>query len=326
MKRIAIIGAGLSGLTLAHALKGRAEIAVFEKARGPGGRTATRREGVYRFDHGAPCFTARTPAFLDWLAPLLDTGVVAEWPGAVINLQAGRVTGIRHPSERLLVGVPGMSALAAHLAADIDLRVGTDVAPLDAGAGPYALHSVSGEALGTFDLVVSTAPAHQSRVLFGAAAGGAALPEAAMKPRHALLVALDKPWYQGWIAARVRGGPLRWITIDSSKPGRASDCTTLVAQTRSRWSRLHCDTPAELLAPLLLHALREALPFQLPEPTLVRAHRWRSALVERATRPGPWIAPDGSMAATGDWATTSRIEEVCLAALDLAERLTRGLP
>lgn len=328
MKRIAIIGAGLSGLTLAHALKGRAEITVFERARGPGGRTATRREGLYRFDHGAPCFTARTSAFQDWLAPLLAAGVVAEWPGAVINLQAGRVAGIRHPGERRLVGVPGMSALAAHLATEIDLRVGTDVAPLRAGAGPYALHNVDGEALGTFDLVVSTAPSHQSRALFGAALGEAALdeavlPDAAMKPRHALMVAIDRPWYEGWIAARVRGGPLRWITVDSSKPGRANHVTTLVAHTRSRWSRPHCDTPAELLAPLLLHALRAALPFDLPEPTLVRAHRWRSARVEGAARPGPWIAPDGRLAATGDWATASRVEEVCLAALDLAERLMR---
>lgn len=326
MKRIAIIGAGLSGLTLAHALKGRAEITVFEKARGPGGRTATRREGVYRFDHGAPCFTARTPAFAAWLAPLLAAGVVAEWPGAVINLQGGRVAGIRHHVERLLVGVPGMNALAAHLAGSVNLQVGIDVAPLAAGAGPYPLASVSGEALGTFDRVISTASAHQSRALFGAAAGGEAFPDIRMKPRHALMVALDKPWYQGWIAARVMDGPLRWITVDSSKPGRATETTSLVVQTRSRWSRLHCDTPAELLAPTLLHALQTALPFDLPAPSLVKAHRWRSALADQGHRSGPWIAPDGTLAATGDWAATSRIEEVCLAALDLAERLKKDLP
>ncbi|MDQ0347518.1 NAD(P)/FAD-dependent oxidoreductase [Ancylobacter vacuolatus] len=326
MKRIAIIGAGLSGLTLAHALKGRAEITVFEKARGPGGRTATRREGAYRFDHGAPCFTARTPAFMAWLAPLLAAGVVAEWPGAVSNLQGGRVAGIRHRVERLLVGVPGMNALAAHLAGSVKLQVGIDVAPLAAGAGPHPLASGSGEALGTFDLVISTAPAEQSRALFGAVAGGEAFPDVRMKPRHALMVALDKPWYQGWIAARVMDGPLRWITVDSSKPGRATETTSLVVQTRSRWSRLHCDTPAELLAPTLLHALTAALPFDLPAPALAKAHRWRSALVEQGDRPGPWISPDGTLAATGDWAGTSRIEEVCLAALDLAERLKKDLP
>ncbi|WP_428030000.1 NAD(P)/FAD-dependent oxidoreductase [Ancylobacter sp.] len=325
MKRIAIIGAGISGLTLAHALRGHAEITVFEQARGTGGRTSSRREGRYRFDHGAPCFTVRAPAFADWLAPLLAADVVAEWPGMVVTLHAGRLTGPRYRSERAFVGVPGMNAITGHLAEALDIRVGTQVAPLAFGMAPHALSSVTGERLGMFDLVVSTAPAHQSRSLFGAALRGAGLPEAVMKPRHTLMVAIDRRWEQDWIAARVMDGPLRWIAVDSSKPGRADDVTTLVAQTRSRWSRPLADTPAELLAPLLLHALREALPFDLPLPSLVKAHRWRSALVADTARPGPWIAPDGTLAASGDWATASRIEEVCLAALYLAERLKRGL-
>lgn len=41
MKRIAIIGAGLSGLVLARQLASNADITVFEKARGVGGRMST---------------------------------------------------------------------------------------------------------------------------------------------------------------------------------------------------------------------------------------------------------------------------------------------
>jgi len=42
MPKIAIIGAGLSGLILAHSLKEHANITIFEKARGVGGRMSTR--------------------------------------------------------------------------------------------------------------------------------------------------------------------------------------------------------------------------------------------------------------------------------------------
>ena len=42
MKKIAIIGAGLSGLTAATQLREHAEVTVFEKSRGPGGRMETR--------------------------------------------------------------------------------------------------------------------------------------------------------------------------------------------------------------------------------------------------------------------------------------------
>ena len=59
MKKIAIIGAGISGLTLAHQLKAHADIVVFEKARGVGGRMSTRYGDQFEFDHAAQFFTAR---------------------------------------------------------------------------------------------------------------------------------------------------------------------------------------------------------------------------------------------------------------------------
>ena len=40
---IAIIGAGISGLSLANMLNGIANVKIFEKSRGLGGRIATRR-------------------------------------------------------------------------------------------------------------------------------------------------------------------------------------------------------------------------------------------------------------------------------------------
>ncbi|MEO1360052.1 MAG: FAD-dependent oxidoreductase [Pseudomonadota bacterium] len=50
--KIAIIGAGLAGLTLARKLQAHHSVTVLEKARGPGGRMSTRRAAPYAFDHG----------------------------------------------------------------------------------------------------------------------------------------------------------------------------------------------------------------------------------------------------------------------------------
>ena len=50
--KIAIIGDGLSGLTLAHRLKDFSELTLFEKSRGFGGRMAARRYKNFQFDHG----------------------------------------------------------------------------------------------------------------------------------------------------------------------------------------------------------------------------------------------------------------------------------
>tara|TARA_B100000768_G_C10975732_1_gene247628 strand:- start:126 stop:377 length:252 start_codon:yes stop_codon:yes gene_type:complete len=63
MFNIAVIGAGLSGLTVANTLKEQANITIFEKAASPSGRLSTRRANQYTFDHGCQFFGAKTAAF-----------------------------------------------------------------------------------------------------------------------------------------------------------------------------------------------------------------------------------------------------------------------
>ena len=58
-KRIAIIGAGISGLTLANRLNSTFEVVVLEKSRGIGGRMATRQAEPFAFDHGTLVKTTR---------------------------------------------------------------------------------------------------------------------------------------------------------------------------------------------------------------------------------------------------------------------------
>ena len=52
MKNIAIIGAGMTGLSLAYNLQEH-NITIFDKSWRPGGRVSTRKHDNYLFDHGA---------------------------------------------------------------------------------------------------------------------------------------------------------------------------------------------------------------------------------------------------------------------------------
>ena len=65
---VAVIGAGLAGLSCAQALlQAGHTVHVFDKSRGPSGRMSTRRaedqSGPWQCDHGAQYFTARDAAF-----------------------------------------------------------------------------------------------------------------------------------------------------------------------------------------------------------------------------------------------------------------------
>ena len=84
-KSIAVVGAGIAGLTAARACAAKGHVVtVFDKGRHPGGRVSTRRvpDAALEFDHGAPFFEARSEVFQRQVHDWQGEGVVAEWsPG-----------------------------------------------------------------------------------------------------------------------------------------------------------------------------------------------------------------------------------------------------
>ena len=50
-KKIAVIGAGLAGITFAYIMKEQFNVKIFEKSRGVGGRMSTRKETPFYFHY-----------------------------------------------------------------------------------------------------------------------------------------------------------------------------------------------------------------------------------------------------------------------------------
>ena len=72
-----MIGAGLAGLAAARSLADAGvTVTVFEKSRGVGGRTATRREGLWAFDHGAQYATFRDARLAPWVQSWAEAEVL----------------------------------------------------------------------------------------------------------------------------------------------------------------------------------------------------------------------------------------------------------
>ena len=143
--RVAVVGAGISGLTAASRLaRGGCAVTVYETGRGPGGRTSTRRAGPdgagWQFDHGAQYFSAKDPAFRaiveDWRAE----GLVAEWTGVFGTVDATTGTFVREDPQETKerwVGTPSMNAIAKGLSrrAGISLVTSRRVTSFEGGPG-----------------------------------------------------------------------------------------------------------------------------------------------------------------------------------------------
>ena len=115
--KIAIIGAGISGLTTAINLDKNYELTLFEKSRGAGGRICTRYTDSYNFDHGAQFFTARSPEFKEFLKPLINSGVIDNWQARLIEVGDNVIINRQQWNNDLphYVGVPSKSFIGKYL-------------------------------------------------------------------------------------------------------------------------------------------------------------------------------------------------------------------
>ncbi len=323
MKTVAIVGAGLSGLVVARRLRAVAEVRLFEKSRGPGGRIATRYADEFEFDHGAQFFTARTPAFQEFLTPLIVDNVVANWTPAFAELDRDRVTSIRpwggdYPHY---VGAPRMNRIGKALSADLDIDFEITVAAIERHGRQWTLLDEGGGLLGRFDWVVLTAPAPQTGSLAAEYPALVSLcEERRMLGCFALMLGFAEPLELPWQAALVRRADISWISVNSSKPGRGTPFTLVVHSTNA-WASAHIeDDPVDVRGHMLNEASR-ATGLDLRGAEHCKVHRWRYANIDRQDGPGFYIDEQFGLAACGDWFVRGRIEAAFTSADELSSAL-----
>ena len=117
---VLIVGAGIAGLTAARSLADAGlRAVVVEKEERVGGRLATLEMGGGRADHGAQFFTVRNPEFQSWVNRWLDEGLVFEWSR---GWSSGSLSAVPFDGNPRYAIRGGMTALAEHLAAGLDVR------------------------------------------------------------------------------------------------------------------------------------------------------------------------------------------------------------
>jgi renalase len=82
MKDFCVVGSGIAGSTIANLLAKKYSVEIFDKARGPGGRTSNRRyNNKLSFDHGLQYFSPKSNAFKKFLLNLKKKNIIKEWNG-----------------------------------------------------------------------------------------------------------------------------------------------------------------------------------------------------------------------------------------------------
>lgn len=322
MLKVAIIGAGAAGLAAARALNEVAEVTVFDKSRGVGGRMSTRYAGDWEFDHGAQFFTLRSDDVSAFLNAQLETEVIVPWQPAVAQAADGETRRWAHP--RYVAG-HRMNVLPKALARDVQVHTGCTISALTSTPNGWQLHTTElADPCGPFDWVISAVPSAQAAALLpDTFAHKQRLSDVVMKPCHALMVGFSGGIDCAWQVLEPQTFPFAWIARNDSKPGRDTR-PSFVAHTSIEWSDANLEREPKTLHAELLDAFAGATGLTA-QPDHVSVHRWRYARTETPLGEPALLDAATKLIACGDWCIEGKVEAAFQSGLSAAEHLKAAM-
>lgn len=315
---IAVIGAGLAGLSAARILTDAGlPVTLFDSQPRPGGRLGP--EGPA--DMAAQYFTARHPAFRQATREWQNRGWIAEWsPRLYLHDQE---YGLRPSPDDIqrMVAVPSMASLALQLGQGIAFRQCTVERLRRTTEGDWLVHASDGTTHGPFDALTLALPADVAAPLLEVAPPlQQDVSRVHLRPCWSVALTFAQPLQTQVEACFVRDGPLDWLARNSSKPARGEG-EVWVVQSTSSWAERHADSSAQEVIAELSQAMAEVLGQPLPEPGASQAQFWPQARPAEQLKWGALAAPRLNLYVCGDWCLGGRIENAWLSGRQAARAL-----
>jgi len=275
--RVAIVGAGIAGLAAGRTLqKSGASVVLYDKARGVGGRLATRRVQDFVFDTGATSIAPRGLGIETAMLAELDQSELIQIQKPIYthtNLRVSPGDTARNSTPRYTYR-PGSNHLAKLLAEGLDVRLNTQVDTLKRDGQTFEVEG------STFDAVILTPPIPQASLLLWSLGESRPVANARYRSCISIMLGFDQPTpdipYHALIDVEQRH-PLTWISVESAKrPGRAPEGkTAMVLQMSPTYSHDHYQTSDERIIPDVLGYVQDLFGSEFNSPVAIDTKRWK---------------------------------------------------
>lgn len=344
---VVVVGAGLSGLTVAGDLATAGyRVLVLDKSRGIGGRVATRRIEGQPVDHGCRFLQPLGPLETDLIQRGMATGQLQPWKVTAYQLSGAGELSPASTHTPYYIAPAGLNSLAKGLAQGLSVQTGRRVVTISRQTQAWRLHLEDGgkEPVESRAVVVAIPPA-QAADLFRS--GGddpsscqpwlSSLAEVRFDPvitvmagyspdQEARLLGQSSP-EDGWMVFAEQHPDLRWAAVDSSKRCPPA-YPVVVLHSSASFATTHLETvDLNALGRRFLALLAPILGSWLTQPQWLQVHRWRYGLVRRPLAVSVLQTSDEpTLVGCGDWCGGSGVEAAIASGHQAAKAIKAALP
>jgi predicted NAD/FAD-dependent oxidoreductase len=327
---VAILGAGLAAGAAIEPLRAAGlTLAVLDKSRGVGGRTATRRIDGIPVDHGAQFFTVRSADFAETVRRWISEGTCFEWCSGFHRFEDGAVSSPRDDEIHSRYACPrGMTSLAKDCFRSVNVLHDHLVTSIRMDANDFLTECENGQIIRS-KAILSTLPFPQGQKLLGSffdEPNRFALEFIRVDPCLAAIVELKgaSPEWKGIQTSQ--DDVLTWLGADFSKRTPAPPRRFVVLHGSSAFSQEHLEGDLSAAGRLMLERAGRICP-TLREADLVQVHRWRYAKVSQPLSDIPYwrFLNSAPLYMAGDAFGRGNVESAWLSGATAGVQLAREL-
>jgi renalase len=323
--KIAVVGAGISGLSAARDLQRAGhEVIVWERHDQVGGRMETLAVDGYVFDTGATSIAPRGMSIENVMLHELDTSELVKIDKPIYT----------HEALRVIPGDPGRhtprytyrtgnATLAQLIANDLDVRTCLQVEEISRSGQCFVIFDQA------FEAIILTAPIPQTSVLLWSLRESRPVANANYRPCLSVSVGFRHPTpevsYHALLDIEQRH-PLTWLSIETAKsPDRAPDgCCGMVAQMNPTYSLMHYNRADEEIVDDVMIYIHRLYGGEFKDPEVARVRRWKYSQPEMVASFESVNHPHARLILAGDGLLAGRVESAYESGVKAAKLLIEG--
>ncbi|MDA9708064.1 NAD(P)-binding protein [Alphaproteobacteria bacterium] len=325
MKNVAVIGAGITGITLANLLQKKVNLTVFEKSRGVGGRMATRRAEPYQFNHGAQYFKIENKEFKNFLQPLIQNKIIKHLEANHIEILNKEVIKRTKTYNKIYyTPVSKMNSVVKYLINNnFFIKLLCKIDKTIKENDKWFIIDSDKASYGPYDWLFITIPPNQAlKILYNNFKFLDIIKKIKMRSCYSLMLGFDKIKEFDFDTALFLDEDVQWLSI-RKKIIENKKYYNLLINSSYNFAEKNVNGNKDKISDYLIKQVSDIIKYELNNYEHKALHFWKYAMSEKNNNLGSFLDEDLKVIVCGDWCMNGKVEGGFLSAKDAAKKLIK---
>ena len=319
MMDFCVLGSGIAGSTIANILSKKYSVHVFEKARGPGGRSSNKRlKKNLSFDHGVQYIKPKSKEFIKFIQKLIKKKIFKTWDGNHLDF-----TFEKKPLTPKYIGMKANNAISKYYLKGVKLSFSSQITRIEYKKKFWEI-VLSDNSKHQFKALILTCPFPQIKRLAKKYLNKKLLKlKVRMQPNITVMVAFKNQSKIPISSIKFTDSILTWAANENSKKRFKSNLNLWTLQASLKWSKktINKYKKNKSIINKLIVRFIELTGLEKNKIIYKNIHGWKYSYNYQKTPLSSSWNKKYQLGICGDWFNGPKVEDAWISAKDLAKKI-----